>query len=156
MRTSLYYSSRPICKGSFRKKVLPFHIKVLEDKIYIINDCSNSTIPGGSQILKINGKNTSEIINAILPGIASDGYIQTRKLRLMERYFFQQFHGFDLYHKTNLYHYRELSVCKNCAMVACLPGLCRLYNLSLLQKPACLPGLWQHYIFVMILELLPS
>jgi hypothetical protein len=80
------------------KKVLPFHIKVLENKIYLFNDCSNSSIPNGSQILSINGRNDREIFDAIIPGIASDGYIQTRKFRLMERYFYYLFQGFDLYY----------------------------------------------------------
>ncbi|NOT77259.1 MAG: hypothetical protein HOP08_20235 [Cyclobacteriaceae bacterium] len=87
-----------LAKDVLEKRVLPFHIKILEDKIYILNDCSNSSIPGGSQILAINGKNDKEIFDAIIPGIASDGYIRTRKLRLMERYFFYPFHGFDLYY----------------------------------------------------------
>jgi hypothetical protein len=85
-------------KQVLEKKVLPFHVKILENKIYLFNDCSNSSITNGSQILSINGKSDNQIINAIIPGIASDGYIQTRKFRLMERYFFYTFHGFDLYY----------------------------------------------------------
>ncbi len=84
------------------KKVVPFHIKILEDKLYILNDCSSSSILSGSQILTINGKSDRQIFDAIIPGIASDGYIQTRKLRLMERYFFYQFHGFDLYYHLHV------------------------------------------------------
>jgi hypothetical protein len=91
-----------LAKEVLEKKVLPFHVKVLEDKFYILNDCSNSSIPNGSQILTINGKNDREIFDAIMPGIASDGFIQTRKLRLMERYFFNQFHGFDLYYHLHV------------------------------------------------------
>ena len=88
-----------LAKEVLEKKVLPFHIKVLENKIYLLNNCSNSSIPDGSQILSVNGKTDKEMFDAILPGIASDGYIQTRKLRLMERYFFPLFHGFDLYYQ---------------------------------------------------------
>lgn len=91
-----------IAKEVLEKKVVPFHIKVLEDKIYILYDCSNSSIRNGSQILTINGKSDKEILAAIMPGIASDGYIQTRKQRLIERYFFQSFHGFDLYYHLHV------------------------------------------------------
>jgi hypothetical protein len=91
-----------LAKEVLVKKVMPFHIKILEDKIYILNDCSNSSILSGSQILTINGKSDRQIFDAIIPGIASDGYIQTRKLRLMERYFFYQFHGFDLYYHLHV------------------------------------------------------
>lgn len=85
-----------------RKKVLPFHIKVLEDKLYILYDCSDLAIPNGSQILSINGKKDREIVDAILPGVAADGNIGTRKYRLMERHFFYLFHGFDLYYHLHV------------------------------------------------------
>ncbi|NEU07476.1 hypothetical protein GZH53_04030 [Flavihumibacter sp. R14] len=91
-----------LAKEILEKKVLPFHIKTLEDKFYILNDCSNFSIPNGSRILSINGKSDKEIFNTIIQGIASDGYIQTRKLRLMERYFNYLFHGFNLYYHLHV------------------------------------------------------
>lgn len=80
------------------KKVLPFHIRILSNKLYIFNDCSNYLIRSGSQIVAINGRSGKQIIDAMLPGVAADGYIETRKLRLMERYFNFPFQGFDLYY----------------------------------------------------------
>lgn len=80
------------------KKVLPFHIKVIDGKLYLFNDCSNSLIPNGSHILSINGKSDNEILNTVLSGIPADGYIETRKIKLLERYFFSAFQGFDLYY----------------------------------------------------------
>lgn len=80
------------------KKVLPFYIKVLDGKLYVFNDCSDFSIPNGSHILSINGKSDTDIINILLPGIPADGYIQTRKIKLLERYFFYAFQGFDLYY----------------------------------------------------------
>jgi hypothetical protein len=91
-----------LAREVLNKKVLPFHVKVLEDKMYLFDDCSNSSVQNGSRILSINGKSDTEIIRAILPGIASDGYIQTRKYRLMERYFFYAYHGFDLYYHLHV------------------------------------------------------
>ena len=86
-------------KEVIEKKVLPFYIKILDNKIYLINNCSDrSTISNGSEILAINGKSSSEILSTILPGIAADGYIQTRKLSLAERYFYYNFNGFDYYY----------------------------------------------------------
>ena len=81
------------------KKVLPFHVKILDGRIYLMYDCSKSPIPNGSQIFSINGRSGAQIIGAILPGIAADGFIQTRKLKLMERYFNYTFQGFDLYYQ---------------------------------------------------------
>lgn len=80
------------------KKVLPFYVKVINGKLYLLNDCSDFSIPTGSHILSINGKSGNDILNAILPGIPADGYIQTRKIKLLERYFFNTFQGFDLYY----------------------------------------------------------
>lgn len=87
-----------LSKVVLEKKVLPFYIKVLDDKLYLLNDCSNASISNGSQILSINGKTDKAILNAIFAGIAADGNIQTRKRRLMERYFNYIFQGFDLYY----------------------------------------------------------
>ena len=67
-------------------------------KLYLFNDCSDSSIPNGSHIASINGKSDTDIFNAMLSGIPADGYIQTRKIKLLERYFFYGFQGFDLYY----------------------------------------------------------
>jgi hypothetical protein len=91
-----------LAKEVLSKKVLPFHIKVLNEKIYSINNCSYPAIPNGSQLLSINGRSSQAILNAMLPNIATDGTIQTRKYRLMERYFYQLFQGFDLYYHLHV------------------------------------------------------
>lgn len=87
-----------LSKEVLKKKVLPFYIQVVDGKLYLFNDCSDSSIPNGSHILSINGKSDNDILNALLPGIPSDGYIQTRKIKLLERYYFYAFQGFDLYY----------------------------------------------------------
>jgi hypothetical protein len=81
------------------KKVMPFYIKLIDNKIYLLNNCTNNrTISNGSLIRSINGKSSADILAAILPAVAADGYIETRKRRLIERYFFYAFNGFDLYY----------------------------------------------------------
>jgi hypothetical protein len=87
-----------LAKELAERKVIPFYIKVIGEKIYLFNDCGNSSIPNGSRVLSINGNSDSYILNATLPGIPADGYIQTRKMRLLERYFNYSFQGFDLYY----------------------------------------------------------
>ncbi len=85
------------------KKVLPFYVRISNDQLYIINDCSrNQQLANGAKILSINGKTAKAIINTIKKGIATDGYIESRKNRLMERYFFYAFHGFDLYYHLHV------------------------------------------------------
>lgn len=85
------------------KKVLPFYIKVINEEFFAFHDCSNlETIPNGAKILSINGKKSSEIMRLIKGGIATDGYIETRKMRLMERYLSPLFQGFDLYYHLHV------------------------------------------------------
>jgi Peptidase family S41 len=85
-------------KEVLEKKVLPFYVKLINNKIYIVNNCGNNSISNGSEILSVNGKSSTEILSTILTGVSADGFIQTRKLRLIERYFFYNFNGFDYYY----------------------------------------------------------
>lgn len=85
-------------KAILGKKIMPFHVRVIGDRLYIMDDGSKASIPNGSEISKINGRSGKEILTAMLPGIAADGYIETRKRRLIERTFYNSFHGFDLYY----------------------------------------------------------
>ncbi len=86
-------------KEVLQKKVMPFYIKVIGSDLYVFNDCSESRpIPNGSKIVSINGRSSSEIYTSIISGIATDGLIETRKNRLIERYFFNTFNGFDFYY----------------------------------------------------------
>lgn len=85
------------------KKVLPFYIRVVNEEFYVFHDCSpQASIPNGVKILSINGKKSSEIMSLIKVGIATDGYIETRKMRLMERYLSPLFQGFDLYYHLHV------------------------------------------------------
>ena len=81
-----------------QQKVAPFRVKVIEDQLYLVYNCDDSSdIPNGSEILSINGHSTSKILKILRNGIATDGYIETRKNRLIERCYNTTFYGFDLY-----------------------------------------------------------
>ncbi|MEK6154037.1 S41 family peptidase [Flavobacteriaceae bacterium 3-367] len=85
------------------KKVLPLYLKVINNELFVRHSCSEEkSIPQGSKILSINGKDTSEILALMVEGIATDGYIETRKSRLIERYLFYDIHGFDLYYHLHV------------------------------------------------------
>ncbi|WP_422081928.1 S41 family peptidase [Ulvibacterium sp.] len=85
------------------KKVLPFYFKVIGNELFVLKNCSaKERIPDGSKIISINNVPTSEILKDMMEGIATDGYIETRKRRLAERYFFYEFHGFDLYYHLHV------------------------------------------------------
>lgn len=86
-----------------RKKVMPFYVKVVQGELYIVNDCSKKKGKlNGAKVLSINSKSTSEILQEVRLGISADGHIQSRKNRLMERYFYYAFHGFDLYYHLHI------------------------------------------------------
>ena len=81
------------------KKVMPFYIRVIDSSLYVFSDCSaKNSIPNGSRIISINSKSAEQIYRQMLIGIATDGYIETRKNRLIERYLAYSFQGFDLYY----------------------------------------------------------
>lgn len=87
-----------LSKVVLEKKVMPFYIKVVDNKLYLFNNCSDVVMPNGSQIVSINGNSDAYILSNTIQGIPADGYIQTRKLRLLERYYNYTFQGFDLYY----------------------------------------------------------
>jgi len=91
-----------LAREVLNKKVLPFRIKVLDGGLYLLDDTSRPSIPSGSRILSINGRSDRDILDGVRSGIAADGYIETRKERLMERYFSYDFQGFDLYYHLHV------------------------------------------------------
>ncbi|MEM8507086.1 MAG: S41 family peptidase [Bacteroidota bacterium] len=98
-------------KEILRKKVMPFYVKLIQDDLFIVNDCSKKgNMLNGVKILSINGKSASEILTEIRLGIATDGHIQSRKNRLIERYFYYTFHGFDLYYHLHIDRSEEFNI----------------------------------------------
>lgn len=90
-------------KEVLNKKVLPFYLKVIGNELFVLKNCSaKENIPDGSKIISINDIPTFKILEDMMEGIATDGYIETRKRRLAERYFFYEFHGFDLYYHLHV------------------------------------------------------
>ncbi|MEO0723826.1 MAG: hypothetical protein AAFZ63_04760 [Bacteroidota bacterium] len=80
------------------KKVMPFRVKVIEDRLYLVYNCADErSIPNGSEILSINGYRANDILHTLQAAIATDGYIQTRKNRLIERSYSSTSYGFDHY-----------------------------------------------------------
>ena len=93
------------------KQVMPFFIRFIEEELHLWNDCSlDNPLPNGSKIISINGKPSKAIIKTIKEGIAADGYIETRKNRLLERYISTRFHGFDLYYYLHVDRSQNFSV----------------------------------------------
>lgn len=85
------------------KKVMPFYVKVLNNELYVLDDCSGSQADlRGAKIASINGKQAKGILQLMKRGIATDGHIETRKDRLIDRYFNYTFHGFDLYYHLHV------------------------------------------------------
>lgn len=79
--------------GAYSPDVFDSNIQVFADEIYVYKDklyLSDSTfyeMPMGSEIISINGKTSSEIINTITQFIPSDGHNETLKHRIINSNF---------------------------------------------------------------------
>ncbi|MBF4515936.1 hypothetical protein IRZ71_06265 [Flavobacterium sp. ANB] len=65
---------------------LPFCVKILDKKVYLINDLENHKTKG-LQIAKINGENIDTILNYFLSIEPADGFNVTSKYRWIEKAF---------------------------------------------------------------------
>ncbi len=72
-------------------RYLPFALKFLGNRLYIINNCSsNKTITNGSEVLQINGNTIQQITNVLKQYIFANGNNETFKYAVMGEYY--QFH----------------------------------------------------------------
>lgn len=70
------------------RKHLPFVLRFLDKKLYIINNCSsNKSIPNGSQILSINGKSVTELSNEFCDYVFANGRNTTFKYQALGTYY---------------------------------------------------------------------
>ncbi len=73
------------------RKHLPFVMEYLDDKLYILNNCSNNKkITNGSEIVSINGKTITSLNKQMLQYIFANGRNTTFKYKMLGFYF--QFH----------------------------------------------------------------
>jgi len=72
-------------------EMMPFDIKVIDEKLFLLNRTGDSKIPIGSEIYEINGRGSKEILDTILNGVSSDGYNQTGKINILNRRFVQEY-----------------------------------------------------------------
>lgn len=71
-----------------QNKYFPLQLKFISNKAYVLKSfSSNEIIPSGSEIISINQKTISEIIEMIFKMISSDGNIQTAKYRRLDEEF---------------------------------------------------------------------
>lgn len=70
------------------RKHMPFVLRFLDKKLYIINNCSsNKSIPNGSEIVAINGKTTAELSNEFCNYIFANGRNTTFKYQVLGTYY---------------------------------------------------------------------
>ncbi len=69
-------------------KYFPFKIKLLDKHLFVLSNLStDSSLVPGTELLAINGLSVREILDRILPHLASDGYNQTLKYHITEEEF---------------------------------------------------------------------
>jgi len=66
---------------------LPFKVKLIENRLYLIDNLSQSDIPVGSEIVSIDGRSAEEILKIMLANLSADGENQTKKHYIINRWF---------------------------------------------------------------------
>lgn len=78
---------------------IPLFLKLVKGRLYVWHDVSvEKSLGRGAEVLSINGWSTADILEKILPNVSSDGFIETRKGHLVNRYGRTTYQGFDLYY----------------------------------------------------------
>lgn len=68
-------------------KYLPMHMKVIDNKLYVIDNQAATAIPTGVEVISINGRRSSDIIHIMLECLSADGYNQSKKRYIMNHWF---------------------------------------------------------------------
>ena len=75
------------------RKHLPFVLKYLNNRLYILNNCSsNPVISNGSEIISINGEPVRKITRQLMAYVFANGNNETYKYEMLDGYF--NFHYF--------------------------------------------------------------
>lgn len=72
-----------------KARLFPFQLLIEDSRLMMLyNDTpGDSTIRPGMEVLTINGHKAADMIRTILPGIPGDGFIETGKIKRLERSF---------------------------------------------------------------------
>lgn len=74
-----------------KAKLFPFFVKLIGNKVFIENNLSNDiTLNRGDEIVSINGQPMSQVLAALLPTIATNGFSGTFRQRHLEQFSLQQ------------------------------------------------------------------
>jgi hypothetical protein len=77
--------------SSSKAKLFPFFIKVIDNRLFIDNNLSSDpSIPDGTEILSVNGKQSAILIKSLLPTLPTNGFIETFRSRNLEQFSLQQ------------------------------------------------------------------
>lgn len=77
-----------------KAKLFPFFIKVIDNRLFIDNNLSSDpSIPDGTEIRSVNGKEGSILIKQLLSTLPTNGYIETFRTRNLEQFSLQQTHN---------------------------------------------------------------
>ncbi|MRG45067.1 hypothetical protein GFS24_08070 [Chitinophaga sp. SYP-B3965] len=74
-----------------KAKLFPFFISIINDRLFIDNNLSaEAEIPHGTEILMLNGKSSRQLLDALLPTIHTNGFVETFRYRNLEQFSLQQ------------------------------------------------------------------
>lgn len=88
LHTELQLSEATRAEMAKRPILFPMQLYFKGRKAYVLRNLSgNNAIAPGSEVLSINGRSIPQILDVLLPSIASDGYNQTLKYRSLFYFF---------------------------------------------------------------------
>lgn len=92
--TSLNLSSEYQRKASTEGKYFPLPLRFLNNRAYIVQNEKAKDIPLGSELIRINGQTTQEMITTLFENMSADGQNQTRKVLFLNDWFGYLYHNY--------------------------------------------------------------
>lgn len=68
-------------------RYLPLMVKLIDNKLYVLENLSSVNIEKGSEIISINGKKAEDIVRVLLENLTADGYNLTKKYYIINNWF---------------------------------------------------------------------
>ncbi|RAJ94000.1 peptidase S41-like protein [Larkinella arboricola] len=69
-------------------KLFPLKVYVVENRVWVVGNCGSETVPKGAELLRINGKPVSEVIQQLLPNMTfADGHTVNGKYEDLNHFF---------------------------------------------------------------------
>ncbi len=73
---------------------LPFSVRLIDERLFVLENLSDSDIPAGSELISINGRSIKDILQILYKNLPSDGYNLTKKQYILNNWFNASYYYF--------------------------------------------------------------